>query len=74
VRILDLISHQEVEVVDPSFFELETELFSTAIFNVSGAHYQFRIGDAVMAGLSLEKPVEETIELLAVELLEWKVQ
>ena len=64
-KILDLISMTQIVITEPSLFELETESFSTAFFKVGTAVFQFRIGDAKLAGLSFEKA--ETIELKPLE-------
>lgn len=53
--LMDLITGETIEVVSPSSFVLETVLIASAYYRVDNHEYRFRLPDARIAGLKIEK-------------------
>jgi len=53
--LTDMITGETVQVVSPSSFILETVLINTAYYRVADREYRFRLPDARIAGLPIEK-------------------
>jgi hypothetical protein len=51
----DILTGESVEIVSPSRFVLETVLMTTAYYRSENREYRFRLPDARIAGLKIEK-------------------
>jgi len=69
MKLMDLISKELIDVDCPRLFEYIGQNITTAYFTFWGREYQFRMGDAQMAGLFVPEDMPAIDSFCVKELL-----